>query len=123
MLVHMARKKVRKVPDCVHARDRYFAAVLEDLNGKFSLLLEGYGMLDASVGKLEESIENAAHEMECLGQRMNKMEQGMGDLEAKFETLRIEANEKFAVLFEGQQEFFEEVRHVNLRITALEGGF
>jgi predicted nuclease with TOPRIM domain len=105
MLVCMARKKVRRVPDGVAARDRYFSAVLEDLNGKFSLLLEGYDTLDVNVENMAVRMEHMEREMKCFSERMGNLE------------------EKFEALFEGQQEFFEEIRHVNLRITALEGGF
>lgn len=117
MLVYMARKKVRRVPDCVAARDRYFSAVLEDLNGKFSLLLESYDTLDADMGNMEERMEHMEREMKYFSQRIDKIEQRMGGLEARFETFRVEANEKFEALFEGQQEFFEEIRHEPLAIS------
>jgi hypothetical protein len=88
----MVQKKIDKISDDVAARDRYFGAILEDLNGKFSLLLEGYSAIDVRVGRIEK--------------RMDR-------LEAKFDAFRIETNQKFAALFEGQQEF-------HLRLAAVE---
>jgi hypothetical protein len=95
----MVRKKTDKIPDDAAARDRYFGAILEELNGKFSLLLEGYSAVDARVGRVEE--------------RLGKIEVRLDRLEAKFDTFCIETNQKFAALFDGQQEF-------HLRLTALE---
>jgi predicted nuclease with TOPRIM domain len=103
----MARERIDKVPEAAAARDRYFGAILEDLNGKFSLLLEGYGALDSRMARIEE--------------RMDKLERHMDNLEAKFEAFRVETNEKFAILFVGQQEFFDEMRQFHLRLATLEG--
>ncbi len=103
----MARKKISKIPEAVTARDRYFGVILEGMQGKRSLLLEGYSALNARIDKLEERMKN---------------------LETKFEAFRAEANAKFDILFEGQkrlfdgqQEFFEQMRRFNSRITILEG--
>lgn len=110
----MERKNNDKVPNSVAARDRYFGMILEDLNGKFSLLLEGYGALDSR--------------MACIEERMDKLEGRMEDLEKKFEIFRAEANAKFDILFEwqrrlfdGQQEFFEAIRQLNGRV-GIRGG-
>jgi hypothetical protein len=103
----MERKNNDKVPDSAAARDRYFGMILEDLNGKFSLLLEGYGALNSRMARIEERME---------------------DLEKKFEIFRAEANAKFDILFEGQrrlcdgqQEFFEAIRQLNGRVGIREG--
>ena len=37
-MVGMAGKKNNKVPNSAAARDRYFGALLEEINGKLSLL-------------------------------------------------------------------------------------
>jgi predicted nuclease with TOPRIM domain len=102
----MVWKKIGKIPDDVAARDRYFGAILEDLSGKFSLLLEGYSALDVRMGKMEER-------MEKLEERMERLEGRMDRLEVKFDTFCVETNQKFAALFEGKQEF-------HLRLAAIE---
>ncbi len=110
----MARKKICKTPRFVDARDRYFGVLLEDINGKLSLLLEGYRGLDARLEKLEERIG-------ILEERIDRLEARLDNLEKKFEAFRIETNEKFAALFDGQQHFFEEMRQFHLRLEVLEG--
>lgn len=109
----MAQKKTYKIPRSADARDRYFGVLLEDINGKLSLLLEGYRGLDARIGKLEERIDR-------LEIRMDNLEARLDNLEQKFEAFRLETNEKFVALFDGQQQFFEEMRQFHLRLVVLE---
>lgn len=102
----MVRKKICKIPDDVVARDRYFGTILEELNGKFSLLLEGYSAMDARMGRIEEKLDR-------IEGRLDKVEERLDRLEAKFDAFCIETNQKFVALFEGQQEF-------HLRLAAIE---
>jgi chromosome segregation ATPase len=127
-MVGMAQKKMGNIPRSDAKRGRYFGALLEEINGKLSLLLEGYVGLDGRMGKLEERMELLENEMEqlenkmeLLENRMDKLEVRIDGLEQKFEAFRTEANAKFTALFEGQQEFFEEMRQFHLRLTVLEG--
>jgi chromosome segregation ATPase len=117
----MAEKKIYKIPRSADARDRYFGVLLEDINGKLSLLLEGYRGLDTRIGKLEERIEILEEKIDRLEVRLDNIEERLDNLERKFEVFRIETNEKFAALFDGQQQFFEEMRQFHLRIEVLEG--
>ena len=96
----MTRKKICKIPRSADARDRYFGMILEDLQGKFSLMLEGYAALNVRIDRLEQRID---------------------EIDSRLEAFRIETNEKFAALFDGQQQFFEEMRQFHLRIEVLEG--
>jgi hypothetical protein len=103
-MVVMARNDTDKILAAIADRDRYFGTILEDLQEKFSLLLEGYTALNARMDALDAKIDRVAV-----------------DLNEKIEIFRGEANAKFAALFDGQQEFFEEMQQFHLRLAALEG--
>jgi chromosome segregation ATPase len=122
MMVYMRRKETGKIPETAAARDRYFGAILEDVNGKFSLLLEGYGALDVKMDRLERRMDGLEKRMDGLEEKMDRLERRMDEMEAKIETFRAECKEKFTLLFDGQQEFFEAMRRFNRRLTTLEGG-
>jgi hypothetical protein len=96
----MVQKKTYKIPRSADARDRYFGMLLEDLQGKFSLVLEGYAALNVRIDRLEQRID---------------------EIDARLEAFHLETNEKFAALFDGQQQFFEEMRQFHLRLEVLEG--
>jgi len=56
--------------------DRYVGAILEDVNHKFDVLIEGYGSIDSRLGHVEKKLEN-------VDTRLGHVETRLGHAEDK----------------------------------------
>lgn len=70
--------------------ERYFGTLLEQLNGKFDQLLEGFFTLEAAMKRLEVRIDRLEARMEFLETRMDYVEIQLEKIGKELKEIRVE---------------------------------
>ncbi|MCK4744764.1 hypothetical protein KAS41_01760 [Candidatus Parcubacteria bacterium] len=80
-----------------------FGAILEDINSKFDILIEGNKVLNEKVDRLET--------------RMDRMENRMDRMENRMENFELETRSNFQTAFNLLSNIDDEIKDIKLEIT------
>ena len=91
MQKRVSKQKSRNTP--LTSSERRFGVLLEDMNGKIDLVLEGHSVLDHKIINLDHKIDN-------VDGKIGNLDHKIDNVDKKLEDFRAEVNYKFDVVFE-----------------------
>ena len=89
-----------------------FGVILEDVNSKFDLLMEGFSGLSGQVEDLDKKFNN-------LDTKFDKLDTKVDKLDAKVDSNHIETNNNFKAVFEYLSKIDDEIQSMKLEIEGL----
>ena len=94
----MIKKKINKKQ--LPSPERHFGVVLEDIDSKLDLLVEGYQGLNNKVEELDVKVDRLNSKVEELDIKVDAVDRKVDVLDRKVENLRTEMDYKFELTFD-----------------------
>jgi chromosome segregation ATPase len=121
--------KIKKTA-LLHIDERGFGAILEDINDKFSVMIEGIGINTQQIERLENRFDNLENKVDKLENRFDNLENRFDNLENKVDKLdsklskRIDGLElkmetNFKIFFEYVSRIDEEIQEIKATLVDL----
>jgi len=111
----MAKKKLTKKTVDRPLSERHFGVILEDIDSKLDLVVEGQGALDVKIDKVDEKLEDFKKEVnykfDIVFERFDEVDQRFDEVTDELHVIRNELKEKV-----GRDEFVL----LEKRVAALE---
>lgn len=118
-MVKKSAKKINKQDSSL--LERQFGVVLEDINSKFDLVLEGHAALDTKIDKihveLKREIGGLKGEVGGLKGEVGGLKGEIGGLKGDFYAFRAETKENFKTVFDYLLRIDEELKDIKVEIT------
>lgn len=111
----MAKKKLLKKAIAAPLSERHFGVVLENIDSKLDLVVEGQGALDVKIDKVDEKLEDFRKEVnykfDVVFEKFDEIDTQFSDVKDELHIIRNELKEKI-----GRDEFIL----LEKRVAALE---
>jgi chromosome segregation ATPase len=96
-----------------------FGAILEDISGKFSAIVEGQNILTERVDKLDVRMGRVETKVDNLETKVDNLETKVDGLDAKVDNLEINMNSKFKTVFDYLSRIDDELQDIKKEMERL----
>ncbi len=100
-------------------KDRYLGVILEDMNGKFDLLIEGQQVTQKQVDSLERQVGSLGKKISDLAEQINYLGKRLDSFEKRFEDFQKETRDNFTAVFKYLSHLDETIRPLQKEIQKL----